>query len=155
MFPPSMRIASTTAALMLATGFLVGSGSLANASTLYWKNGSHVTREYAFSGSNSGNMPCYATADISDAVVCLRKDRNATYVKSTKASGLFKLGQHKSSGNVWRCQNNYQTSSGDGTWVECRWGGSHPAGGQCGELRTGHGDYEWYVLSRTSRTLCW
>lgn len=155
MFPPSKRIASSAAALMLAAGFSVGSASVADASTLYWKHGTHVSRDYAFSGSTSGNMPCFAAADISDAEVCVRKDRNATYVKSTKASGLFKLGQHKSASNVWRCQNDYKNSAGHDTWVECRWGASRPSSGQCGYLSTGHGEFEWYVLSRSGRLLCW
>ncbi|MEO3869761.1 hypothetical protein ABGB18_13115 [Nonomuraea sp. B12E4] len=143
-----------SAAIVITAGFSVGLESAATAAALYAKTGTHVSHSYVFSSGNSGNMRCWGqTTDIPDAEMCYRADRNATYVQSTKANGYFKLGQHGSGGNTWRCRNNYTSSAGTGTWVECKWS-TKPGSADCSTIRVGHGQSDWYVLSRASSLMC-
>ncbi len=144
---------SGSAAVVLAASFSVGLASEASAA-LNWKVGTPVSHDHVWSNVDSDYMECVGPEiDIPDAVMCYRADRNATYVKSMKASGYFKLGQHALSGNIWRCQNNYRNSSGNGTWVECKWN-TKPARGTCPPIRVGHGLNDWYVMSNASLRIC-
>lgn len=148
------RFASGAAAMTLTAAFSIGLASEANAATLHWKVGKHVSHSHVFKGGSGNKMRCWGpTGDIPDAVMCHRIDRNTTYVKSLKANGKFKLGQYKKLGNgpAWRCQNNYKRKSGNGTWVGCHWG-SKPRG--CTHMRVGHGQHDWYVLSQASEMMC-
>ncbi|MEW1838785.1 hypothetical protein AB0392_12590 [Nonomuraea angiospora] len=148
------HILSGSAVIALAAGLSIGLESTAGAAALYAKTGTHVTHSYVFSNLDAGDMRCFGpTTDITDAEVCYRLDRNATYVQSKKASGNFKLGQHSAGANTWRCRNNYANSSGTGTWVECKWS-TKPAGGVCAYLRVGHGQSDWYVVSKSSYMMC-
>lgn len=147
---------SSSVAIALAAGFSVGLASQASAASTYWKVGTQVSHSRVFSGGNGRNMRCFGPQnDISDAVMCYRSDRNATYVQSKKASGYFKLGQHRQNGggSIWRCQNNYKNSAGTGTWVECKWS-TKPRAGACATARVGHGQNDWFKLSTVGDLIC-
>lgn len=145
---------SCSAAIVLAAGLSIGLESTAGAAALYSKIGTHVSHSYVFANIGSDRMVCFGPAlGVEDAEVCYRANRNATYVQSKRASGYFKLGQHASAGNTWRCRNNFTNSSGTGTWVECKWN-TKPSTGGCAVLRVGHGQSDWYVVSNGSQLTC-
>jgi hypothetical protein len=140
----------TLLAFGLVTAF---SSPAAAAQDLYWKIGTGVSHSTVFSGSTSNNIRCY-TAGGYYSTMCIRFDRRTIYVRSDRANGNFKLGQFAggSSSNIYRCQNNKANSSGNGTWVKCQW--NWPRSG-CYILRTGHGQADWYTLSRESTQYCY
>lgn len=147
-----LKLRSIVMGLVLALGLVTGFAGPASAANLYWKNGTPVSHSKVFAGTTIKNTICYSTGEINDATMCIRLDRRTIYVRSEKANGYFKLGSWKGSGNQYVCQNNNKNKKGNGTWVGCAWKWPKK---KCYTVRTGHGQADWYVLSRASTLYCY
>ncbi|TDC43977.1 hypothetical protein [Micromonospora sp. KC213] len=145
------KIRSVVMGLVLALGLVTGFASPASAGKLYWKTGKAVSHSKVFDGANTKNIICYGNGEIA-ATMCIRLDRRTMYVRSDKADGYFKLGSWKGSGNQYVCQNNKGNKKGNGTWVACHWKWPKK---KCYTTRTGHGQADWYILSRASSLYCY
>ncbi|MFD0821206.1 hypothetical protein ACFQ0D_23530 [Micromonospora zhanjiangensis] len=127
----------------MGTIFAGVSEAPAAAATLYYKVGTHVSKDTVF--ASPSNLHCFAPAGHG-ATMCVRYDKRVIYVRSDAKNGYFKLGQVSAAGRIYLCQNNYKNSSGQNTWVACQWNWPKPSG-RCYVPRTGHGQADWYELS--------
>ena len=144
------RMASAVLGMVLAAIFVTSFGSPASAATLYFKVGTHVSKATVFSGATNNNILCFTASGIK-ATMCVRKDRKTIYVRSDAKNNYFKLGQLAGSGRIYRCQNNYKKSSGQNTWVGCKF--NWPK--KCYVFRTGQGQSDWFKLSAEGPLKCY
>lgn len=149
------RLRSLACSALLATALAVASATVfaapASAGSLYWKNGTNVSKSTVWSGATASNIQCYSPSGY-NATMCIRFDRRAIYVRNNKANGYFKLGQWTGGGNTYICQNNRTKSTGDNSWVACQWNWPKKS---CYTMRTGYGQHEWYVISGPSGIKCY